>query len=225
VHTHLHGLSAIDSSQAFNFITMISFSFFSSFHCAFMCGPLVTAVLGPDAHPKKIELWIYNFARIVVYSTVGLLAGGASASLSIVAPETTNGVAVIIGGSMLGLGLARLVGLGRYLKFKGIGQGLFGTPMKIIGVSKYKGALLGAGTIFLPCMTLTPAILLAAGSGSATLGAAGMLGFGLGTLPVMLAGPSVIRGAVNTVPKGLATAIASIFLMLAGAVTVLRAFH
>jgi sulfite exporter TauE/SafE len=74
-------------------------------------------------------------------------------------------------------------------------------------------------------MTLTPALTMALGSGGALSGGVLMLGFLLGTLPMMLLSPAVAQGILDQIKGRLGEMIATGFLLVAGLITILRAFH
>lgn len=85
---------------------------------------------------------------------------------------------------------------------------------------------LGGLTVFLPCMTLSPALAFAAGCQSPSKGALLMLAFFIGTLPSML-GLGLIpqkKLALFRLPKVL-TQVAYVFLCMAGVITIARIFH
>jgi sulfite exporter TauE/SafE len=84
---------------------------------------------------------------------------------------------------------------------------------------------LGLITVFLPCMTLTPALGAAAASGSAGGGLITMLAFFLGTLPVMLVGPGLSGSVLSKLPQGGGRKVGAIFLLLAAGITIWRGYH
>jgi sulfite exporter TauE/SafE len=179
-----------------------------SVHCAGMCGGIVSAfsVAPVRAFPVAVvslrsaapgsallRVLAYNSGRIASYALAGALAGGLAG-----AARTLAGLAVI---ETIGYWLANLmlVVLGLYLMdaWRGLayveqlGRGAWrriepatalllplDSPLKLVAM----GALWG----WLPCGMVYSVLLTAMLSGSALSGAAVMLAFGLGTLPMLL---------------------------------------
>lgn len=173
-----------------------------SVHCVGMCGGIVSAFSVAPARPfpvavasaqagGAVRLAAYNAGRIGSYMVAGALAGG-----------MTRVLAGLSGLQMTGLWLANLmlVALGLHLMdaWRGLnlleraGQGLWrrmrplmrfilplDSPVKLLAM----GALWG----WLPCGMVYSVLLTASMSGTAAGGAAVMLAFGLGTLPMLLA--------------------------------------
>lgn len=174
-----------------------------------MCGPLVCAILGPNATIKNRELWIYNILRILGYVFVGASLGMISFSL--------GAWLAYVAGSILLLFAILPKDLAIFSK----------TPLifknKVNSNTGCKRAsFLGVLTSLLPCMSLTPAYTMAIGSGDYKFGALFMFGFGLGTLPIMLLAPSFGRTIKAVVPVKIGTFISRIFLFLAGVITIWR---
>lgn len=88
---------------------------------------------------------------------------------------------------------------------------------------------LGVMTVFLPCMTLMSAFAAAAASGRAFVGSLILFGFGLGTLPIMIAVPilSARIGKNALMPKNpkLMRIGGGLILLIASVITVLRIYH
>jgi sulfite exporter TauE/SafE len=188
-----------------------------------MCGPLVTAVLGPRAHVKHYELWHYNFTRVFSYVVLGFILGYLSETINNFFAGSGKIIAVVAGSALVILGILRILGQSLPIKFTKL-TGSIAKSRFLDGRSRIPQSLgLGIMTAFLPCMTLTPALMLAAGSGNGMTGAAAMLGFGLGTLPVMTIAPAAAGVMIAAVPRRLATVVANLFLILGGMVTVWRA--
>jgi sulfite exporter TauE/SafE len=177
-----------------------------SVHCVGMCGGIAGALSGASA-PRARSIPIialhtgtstrniaaYNAGRIGSYMLAGAIAGGlagGAASLARVTAWQTAGY---------WLANLMLVALGLYLmdawhglvRLEAAGNALWrrllpllkpllpaDTPFKMLGM----GALWG----WVPCGMVYSVLLTAALSGSASSGAAVMLAFGLGTLPMLL---------------------------------------
>ena len=178
-----------------------------SVHCAGMCGGIVSAfsvapvrrfpvaVITLRSAPSAalMRVLAYNSGRIASYAAAGALAGGLAG-----AARTLVGLAVI---ESIGYWLANLmlVVLGLYLMdawrglahLEQLGRSAWrriepatalllplDTPLKLVAM----GALWG----WLPCGMVYSVLLTAMMAGSALSGAAVMLAFGLGTLPMLL---------------------------------------
>ena len=205
------------------FVSILSYSFFASLHCAFMCGPLVCGVLGPKAHAREWPLWTYNMARLVIYVLLGGILGMLVGS---VGGDIGNALSYGLGGLLIAAGLSMLISRSPHIMIPRLVR-----PSQLI-LSKvatsrpaWRGVLLGIGTGFLPCMTLAPAYAMAAASGTTFSGSLFMLGFGLGTLPVMVIAPAMASRSLDKFPKGWTVAVSAAFLILAGAVTIWRTIH
>ena len=81
---------------------------------------------------------------------------------------------------------------------------------------------LGAITVLLPCMTLTPVLALAATSDTATSGALMLLAFGLGTVPIMVGATYMPLMISRTIPAKLVKLLIAIFFLVAGIITFIR---
>lgn len=219
---------AANPHEVSGFIVILSYSFFASLHCGFMCSPLVCATLTTaPANKKYWALVAYNLSRLVGYTLAGGVLGYLSATLAGAAQIAGNILAWLVGGGviLLGLGLARAAfAVPRsYLLWGRLRLG----PLvaKVSGLSPVAGhALLGLLTVLLPCMTLTPALALAAAAMSPLGGGLVMLAFGLGTVPMMVVAPGVSQVALAQIPRRLLTGLAPAFLVLAGVLTIMRGF-
>jgi sulfite exporter TauE/SafE len=174
-----------------------------SIHCAGMCGGIVTAmsatrprsviaIARDDAQAALPHVLSYNAGRISSYMLVGALAGGLAGGARSMAS---------LAGVQLGfywLANAMLVALGLYLMnaWRGLavleqgGRALWRhiapaartfMPADTLSKAFALGALWG----WLPCGMVYSVLAVALLSGSATSGAAVMLAFGLGTLPML----------------------------------------
>jgi sulfite exporter TauE/SafE len=180
-----------------------------SVHCAAMCGGIVSALA---LVPRKVAAFpvpvrtagtanaglanvaAYNTGRIASYTLAGALAGGAAGGARALAglPALQEG----------GYWLANLmlVALGLYLMdaWRGLawieqgGRGLWRHVqplMRHLGRPDTPAKMVATGFLWgwLPCGMVYSALVTAMLSGSAASGAAVMLAFGLGTLPMLLA--------------------------------------
>jgi len=187
------------------FLAMIGVGLVTSIHCVFMCGGLVLtyAVKGAEDGPWYRRLMphlVYQSAKIFSYATVALILGGIVALLGRAFDITPfrNWLMVAAGIYMV------LLGIGMTGKVKAL-RNLTPKPPKFLiealsknrkqAVSDAKAGTtslatpltFGLLTGFMPCAPLIAAQAAAISAGSPALGALAMIGFGLGTAPLMLA--------------------------------------
>ncbi len=208
---------------------MLSYSFFSSLHCAFMCGPMVCAFLGPNSRIQDRSLWYYNISRFLSYVLIGAVLGAISHTLSTHLPKIGATLAVFLGVILFLLAIQQLSGKKFSAKFPFLEKIISAPTSAIRGVlirapKNWRPVLLGFMTGLLPCMSLTPAFTMAAGSNSSFNGAITMAGFGLGTMPVMFLTPAMSQQLLSAIPLKVGAIVAACFLFIAGGITILRAF-
>lgn len=167
-------------------------------HCFGMCGGIAgsfaLAGRGGSARPPIAGLLVVNLGRIATYAALGTVAGAAGAAAVTVLPP---GVA-----PWLARGVAAFcfVALALYLA----GMPALVAPIERLGGRLWKRvapafsnlltrrslagrAALGALWGLLPCGLVYTALVVAATAGSPAGGALGMLAFGAGTLPALIA--------------------------------------
>ncbi len=184
---------------------IVSASLLGSLHCVGMCGPLAiwASGAGDRIPPSQMSLAtaLYHFGRLITYALAGLMAGAA-------------GQLADMGGEALGVQLlaARVVGIamivfGSHQLFKMIAQSRSGKAalkvdtMRPTGITRVllslrplvfglpvpaRGLATGLLTAFLPCGWLYLFALVAAGTGSLTMGPMVMLAFWVGTVPALV---------------------------------------
>ncbi|WP_034295101.1 sulfite exporter TauE/SafE family protein [Herbaspirillum sp. RV1423] len=223
-----------------------------SVHCIGMCGGIVGAFsLAPApvrAFPVAVRNEIagsanaansvlartlsYNLGRIGSYATAGALAGGLAGGVRLL-----PGMIVWQTGAYV-LAHLMLVALGLYLmdawrgltRLEAIGQILWKRIRPLTGLllpldSSLKLVLAGSLWGWLPCGMVYSVLLTAMLSGSAASGAAVMLAFGLGTLPVLLAA-GVFGAQLRSVLQRRGVRVASgMIVLLFGVFGLLRATH
>ena len=166
-------------------------------HCIGMCGGIGAALafaLGPRCSTlrRHLLLVLYSCGRISSYVLMGALAGGVlqlgSAGGALPVARIAAGVLLVVTGLALAgwsqaLGLIERAGGVVWRRLQGIAARL-GPPDRA-PVALAAGALWG----WLPCGLVYGALAWsgAAGGGSAARSAVLMLGFGIGTLPAVLA--------------------------------------
>jgi sulfite exporter TauE/SafE len=190
----------------------------SPLHCAPMCGGFVIGQLADRmAHLPAAQLceWRrvsaaalvpYHLGRLTTYCGLGAASGLLGAGLGRVPwLGFVSGVLLLLAASLfLAQGLRRLAPRVALL-LPGFNPVPVGWSRAILRVSRrldrshpVSGYLFGVTLGFLPCGFLYAALATAAAGGNAAYGAIGMLAFGFGTIPVLvaigLAGQAAGRG-------------------------------
>lgn len=207
----------------------------TSVHCVTMCGTLVLsyAIKGDEGGPLLVRMLphaAYQSAKITSYMVVGLALGALGAAFNLAGIR--GWVTVFAGVFMI------LMGLNMTGKFPSLAWITLRPPkfltkalMKLRRKAKADQAegesrlatpvLFGALTGMMPCGPLQSAQIAAAGAGSALAGSIAMLGFGLGTMPLML-GFGAVSGMLGAKFKDRMIAVAAIVIMLVGLVMLNR---
>ena len=182
------------------FASVFFASLFGSVHCVGMCGPLMLiATQGPSAAqgvPSRSSAtgFLYHGGRAVSYALLGLAAGGVGAGVD------WGGALFGFQQVALGLSAAFLIawGLVQIARAKGWwtpkrsltqmvhGRGLAQLRQRVLRLPVARRSF-GVGLLsgLLPCGWLFAFVAVAAGSGSAIYGAALMLAFWLGSVPLL----------------------------------------
>ncbi|KTG16860.1 MULTISPECIES: sulfite exporter TauE/SafE family protein [unclassified Guyparkeria] len=184
-----------------SFFAALAVGFFGGVHCVGMCGGIVGALtFGLPAETRERPLRLlpyllaYNLARITSYTAAGAIAGTVGLlGLSLVPMQQAQLVLLGIAGLfmvMMGLyvggwwfGLTRIERAGsRLWRFiEPVGRRLMPvrSPAQAFGLGLVWG--------WLPCGLVYSVLIWALSAGGPLAGALLMLGFGLGTLPNLLA--------------------------------------
>lgn len=165
--------------------------FLGSVHCLGMCGPLALAL--PGGRRGRAALIVsrlsYNAGRTVTYTALGLIIGALGEGLAFAGMQRwlsiTAGVALLIAFVAPASFVRKVTPTGFYLTVQTVLQRFWNRLSSGSGSGSLFiiGALNGA----LPCGFVYLALAGAAAAGSIEGSAAFMLGFGLGTIPAMLA--------------------------------------
>ena len=152
----------------------------NSLHCACMCGPLALAF-----HGGTKGAFSYHVGRAAAYGTIGVGLGELGSSLGSRELGTpTAWVAFVLAA---GLVFLALIGERGALKIPGLGGLLQSVMKRSRSLSPTARALMmGLATPLLPCGLLWSACAGAAVAGSPLAGGTVMLGFALGSLPLLL---------------------------------------
>ncbi|MES2828040.1 MAG: sulfite exporter TauE/SafE family protein [Bacteroidota bacterium] len=160
----------------------------SSLHCAVMCGPLMLSLpLQKKDHLNNVlQLLLYQFGRILVYTIFGILAGLIGSSITLLSSQQT--LSLIVG--ILLLVFTIIVFSGKYIRAFTTFQNRIISPIsklmgKVYGLS-FWGFFAGMLNGLIPCGMIY--LALAAALNSTDILSAGkfMFLFGLGTTPLML---------------------------------------
>lgn len=159
-----------------------------SLHCAVMCGPLMLSLPLQKSSQLKaaVQLLLYQFGRILVYTLLGLLVGWLGNNLLVVTNQ--QNLSIVIGVVLVLFAILQISG--QYVQKLSALQLYMVKP-----ISKLIGKIFGmpfwgffAGTLngLIPCGMVYLALATALNTATVREGAMFMLLFGLGTSPLML---------------------------------------
>ncbi|RYD95094.1 MAG: sulfite exporter TauE/SafE family protein [Sphingobacteriales bacterium] len=159
-----------------------------SLHCGVMCGPLMLSLPLPGQNYFKaaLQLLLYQFGRVMVYTLMGILAGSIGSSISLIVDQNT--LSLIIG-SLMVVFTALCFSKG-YLSVFGTFQSKLISPIgklmgKIYGFPLW-GLFAGMLNGLIPCGMVYLALATALNTATVKNAASFMFLFGLGTTPLML---------------------------------------
>jgi sulfite exporter TauE/SafE len=162
-----------------------------SVHCAGMCGPLAIALPVPQAARMKYITGrvLYNLGRVVTYMLLGAIAGAVGKRLFMAGAQQI--VSIVLGILLLIFALAPSV-LHRIPTGALLLERLTGPVKRALGTLLQRSSLValflfGIVNGILPCGLVYVALAAAITTGDVFHGVLFMAGFGLGTVPVMLA--------------------------------------
>lgn len=213
------------------FFPMLLVGLVTSVHCVTMCGTLVLSYAikgdgGGTWRERMLPHAAYQGAKILSYMAVGLLLGAIGAAFDL--GGIRGWVTVFAGVFMVLMGL-NMTGKFPWLRWITLRppKFLMTALMKLrkkanADASAGESTLLtpimfGAVTGLMPCGPLQSAQIAAAGAGSPLSGAIAMLGFGLGTMPLML-GFGAVSGMLGNKFKERMMVVAAVVIMLVGLV-------
>lgn len=202
--------------------------FLGSLHCVGMCGGLVSAMTMTRSAAWWPGIVAYQIGRITTYATLGLIAGligsmfvrdgwmsNVQNFVSIAAGLLIILLALYIGGwlpdpfSRVTRRLSEASGLNRWLKRA--------ATQDVVGPWYSVGLING----LLPCGLVYAGIGLSLSAGNPWQGAAAMITFGLGTVPAMLAVPTLMR-AITPEMRSRVLKLGALLLIVIGVITILR---
>ena len=213
------------------FLPMLGLGLVTGFHCIAMCGALVATYAVKDSSEgtftqRLTPHMIYQGAKITSYVVVGMILGAIGAAFDLAGIRGWVMLAAGLFMVMLGLNMTGHFPFFRKLTLKppkALVRAISRNRKKAkseaaAGRISYATPLVfGLLTGLMPCGPLQAAQLSAAGTGSAAAGAAAMLGFGLGTAPLMLA-MGVGSGYIGEVLKKRMTVVAAVAVIILGLV-------
>lgn len=160
------------------FASTLLFGAVNSLHCAGMCGPLAVAVAGARGCGLA-----YHGSRTLAYGVLGIVLGAAGARILPVSTHAGAWLGFVLAASLVlfALGLDRILH-----RVPGLAPLARRASTIALGLPPAaRAAALGAITPLLPCGLLYAVAAAALVSGSAAAGASTMLGFALGSLPLL----------------------------------------
>jgi uncharacterized protein len=183
-----------------DFLLIVTLGFLGSFgHCLGMCGPLTVAFSLADRTPtwqRKLQFNVLlNLGRILSYSLVGLAIGSigsiliAGGQLAGIGSDLRRGLAILTGVMLIWFGLGQIqpAWLPALPMLHPIAGKLHDRLSKLmLQLADISPVFLGLLWGFMPCGFLYAAQIKAAETGDPQKAMITMLGFGLGTLPMML---------------------------------------
>lgn len=217
------------------FLPMLGIGLVTSVHCVAMCGSMVMtyAVKDTTGGPllrRMVPHFAYQSSKLLSYVMVGLILGTIGSALNL---GGIRGYVTVFAGVfmiLLGLNMTGKFPWLRHLTFrppKFLTQALMKTRKKAnADASEGRFSLatpltFGLLTGLMPCGPLQSAQLAAAGAGSTFAGAMTMLGFGLGTMPLML-GFGAVSGILGQKFKARMLVVAAGVVMILGLVMLNR---
>jgi uncharacterized protein len=178
--------------------------FLGSSHCIAMCGGLAAALPSSTQSSASVlrRTLAYNAGRLASYTLAGAVAGGIGGAFA-----GMGGAAGHL--ALRGLSALLVLGVGLYIGgwssriaiLEKLGGGIWRKVAPLArraraAESTAAGFAFGAMWGWLPCGLVYSTLVVAAASGSSLDGALAMAGFGLGTLPALVAiGLAAGRGA------------------------------
>ncbi|HEX8794374.1 MAG TPA: sulfite exporter TauE/SafE family protein [Polyangiaceae bacterium] len=207
-----------------------------STHCVFMCGGIVGMTCSALPAERRLRLGAqlpylltYNLGRIISYAVFGAVAGAVGAAVaSVGVAERAQLLLRLVAGTMMvavGLYVAGFAPAVRWIERVGepawrriapLARRL--VPVRTPVHSLALGLLWGA----MPCGLVYAAMIAAVTSGSALSGAATMLAFGMGTLPMLLAMGSVAAATARALRTRWVRPVAGVVLVALGALQVVH---
>lgn len=218
--------TSIDPLSLAGLAAIFSYSFLLSFHCIGMCGPLACSMRGRREEKFWTASLLYNAGRGLSYTIAGAAISFSTQSFGELLPRFSPVLALLLGGAIIVFALLKIFD-------RPFGFFQAKVPMRTTGLRKVFAKVsptehpfvFGLLTLFLPCMTLHPTLLMSAAAQDAWHGAMTMFAFFLGTLPAMLSATCVPSLGSRLLTKQKLKQAANFILLFAGLLTIWRSFH
>jgi hypothetical protein len=206
------------------FVTVFLASLLGSLHCAGMCGAFLAIAVGNAGSMLPAQL-AYHTGRLTTYLILGAVAGTLGRVMDLTGALAGIQPVAVVFAAVFTVGFAAV----NLMQLRGIR--LFTVPPALTRVSSWahraamshrpipRALLIGLATTLLPCGWLYAFAAVAAGTASPPVGAAVMLAFWFGTLPVMTAVGLGVRGVLR-LPSARLAVISCAALIVVGAYTV-----
>ncbi len=195
-------------------------------HCTAMCGPL--AAYACSGRPGASGQSRYQLGRFISYSVLGTIAGAVGGATAVSLPGAW-GSALLSWSLALGLGLAAfrlwrrpkqpLVSLRSKQQARTEPQAP--AALRALGEHPF---LVGLGTALLPCGALAAAVLIAASTGTPSLGALSMLAFSV-VSGTGLVGAAWVFERFSRRPRPATSRALAVVLALGAVMFVIRPVH
>ena len=202
--------------------------FLGSLHCVGMCGGLVTAMTMTRAKTWWPGVIAYQAGRMTTYTALGLIAGLIGSIFAQQGP--LNNIQSFISLFAGGLIIIFALHIAGWLPdpFSNIAKKIssatgLGRLMNAAASQDNTSPWYSVGLVngLLPCGLVYAALGLSLTASSALQGAGAMLGFGLGTVPAMLAVPVIMR-SITPQMRGKVLKFGALVLVLIGVFTIFR---
>ena len=196
-----------------------------SLHCVGMCGPIafMLPVDRTNSVKKVGQISIYHLGRLIAYSIIGLVFGLVGKSLYIFGIQQQLSIA--IGILMIVVVLLPYKTLSKYNLSKPLHKVISKVKSNLGKALKKKTAdtflTIGFLNGFLPCGLVYMAVFGSIATGSLLQGAAYMVLFGLGTIPLMTSAIYLGKFLNSTIKQRIQKAI-PVFVVIIGVLFILR---
>ena len=201
----------------------------SSAHCIGMCGPLLLSIgprLGqPTRTTELAQLLLYHAGRVATYTLLAIPAGLVGRLLWVQGLGRVVAIACAVGliATALGAGRVRAFAGMERLSSSAAGRACAAAARWRRSRPAFGAIAAGATNGLLPCGMVYAAIAVAAGSGTLADAFRTMIGFGVGTMPALLA-VSLSAATLPLTVRARLRRLTPAVLLLAAALLLVRAF-
>ncbi|MDQ6955644.1 MAG: sulfite exporter TauE/SafE family protein [Mariprofundaceae bacterium] len=206
---------------------MFVMGFMGSLHCVGMCGGLITAISMSAKKTWWFGLFTYQLGRITTYAILGLILGFTGLALHDLGGDIIQRFITILAGSLMIIFALNLGGwlpdpVQRLSSWVTRKTGLMQLANSLAKHARLRGwYALGLVNGLLPCGLVYAALAMGIATGNAIHASLMMASFGLGTIPAMMFVPSILQ-KMSPVFRLNTLRVAAFFMMVLGAITILR---